>query len=149
MSLEESMKELAESNLQLAKAMTGYAAVMDKYAANYAGAIVTDEAADPDPTPTRKRRTKAEIAADKKAEKEAAAAANEPDPFDDDEPGANEPHPELNLEDVRGVVMALVKRDRDAALAVLKKVGAETISKIDAKDFQKVVDLCAKECLTT
>lgn len=158
MSLEESMKELATSNLTLAKAMTAYAAVMDKYAATYGDALkgggtpaATDDATpDADPAadkPARTRRTKAQIAADKKAEKEAAAAGVSLDPFADEEEEEEEEE-ELTLEDVREVVMALSKKDRDAALGVLKKVGAETISKIEPKNFQKVIDLCAEAGIT-
>lgn len=142
MTIEASLAALAESNLTLAAAMNNYAAVMTKYAGITVSNVASapGDAAPAAAEPTKgKRRTKAEIAADEAAAKAAAAspAAEDADPFAEDEPTK-----EYTLEDVRAHVMALSKQDREAALGVLKKVGAETISKIEPKSFEKVIELC-------
>jgi hypothetical protein len=155
MSLEDSMSTLAASNLKLAESMNRYATVMENIAAgNPDRVIVANVASGEAPVsttdkPKGKRRTQAEIAADAKAEADALRDANksdEIDPFAEDEPAAAAK--EITLDDVRGLLMKLKDKDIDAAKAVLKAVGAETISKIDAKSFGKVVDLCKKEGVT-
>jgi hypothetical protein len=159
MSLEDSMSTLAASNLKLAESMNRYATVMENIAAGNPDRVVvanvttearTGGSVDGAEKPKGTRRTKAQIDADAKAEADALRAdtkTEELDPFAEDEPAATTKK-EVTLDDIRGLLMAVKDKDRDAAIKILKAVGAETISKIDAKSFDKVIALAAKEGVT-
>jgi hypothetical protein len=164
------MKDLAESNRELASAMRNYAGVMqgiaDKNPTHIVAAPqITNNAADAGPTPEaakekgkggRKSQADKDAAAkaDTKAQAGAAAdadpfaadtnGADEPDPFGSDEPAAAAA-PALTAEAIRGLIIR-VKNEKGEAAAkkVLAHVGVATLSQIKEADYQKVVDFCAR-----
>lgn len=149
MSLEESMLKLAESNLTLANAQNAHTAGLLKYiefqkSGGTGPAATTTTAADTaaaEPVVEKKTRAKKETAAAPAAEVEVEA-----DPFADEEAAPEEV--ELTAEVIRALVMKVKDVNKDHALALLKKVGAETVSKIDPKAYPKVVELAAKVGVT-
>jgi predicted component of type VI protein secretion system len=147
MSLEEALKDQAEASRELASAMRYYADTLRAVAAGNPGQVVApNNAADTAATEDKPAKGgRGRKAAEPKEEPK--AAASEPDPFgEEEEEAAGEP--ELTADAIRGLVMKVKEKNKDHALALLKKIGAETISKIDPKDYQKVVELAAKVGVT-
>lgn len=151
MSLEDSMKALADSNIVLAKALTGYAEVVTAntevlksiHASGgvaFVGAseAVAAGAADAAGKPGRKPRTTP------------AASTPEPepenDPFADDEP---ETAKELTADDIKALLLKVrdkggEKKNEAAARKIMEAVGAASIGKIAPKDYAKVAELAEK-----
>lgn len=143
MSLEDAMNNLAT-------AMNRYAGVMENISKSNPTTLAAATGG------TTAATDKPKTAKEKKAEAEAAAAAaaadagggSEPDPFAEEGEEGNDEKPELTAEVIRGLVMKVKEKNKDHALALLKKVGAETVSKIDPKQYEKVVELAAKVGVT-
>ena len=139
MSLEESMKELAESNLALAKAMNGYAKVITEHGTQ---AVVSGKPAkdDPDAGSSSKPQTAAEKkaakAAAEKAAKEAAKDEGDDDGFDDDDTGSKT----YTHEEVKALLVQVknTNGDKEEALDLIRPLGYQTIPSIQEKDFAKV-----------
>lgn len=152
MSIEESMKAQADAMNNLANAMNRYAGVMEAIANNNPSHIVAPAAGSEANTPPEtaaatetKRRGRKPAAAAAADTAPPAAAAAEADPFGDDGDAFGEEPKTYTAEDIRALVIKLKNQDKDAALAVLKAVGVSTLGQIGEKDYQKVVDLCAKK----
>lgn len=158
MSLEQSMQDLAASNLELAAAMRNYAGVMQSIASSKPTELVAPTATDatdatPETPAMRKRRTKAEIEADAKAEADALRASQgadageeEADPFADEEPAAPKA---ITKDDVRTLILAVKNtKGDDVAKKLLEKLGVKTLGTITEKDYPKVVELCGKVGVT-
>lgn len=150
MSIEESINKLADSQNNLASAMTHYATVMQNIASGNPSTIVAPtgaaDAGGADAGDTGKK-PRGRAAAAAKAAEAAKGAAAEPDPFGDDA-GAADAEPELTAEVIRKVVLAVKEKNKDHALGLLKKIGVSTLAQIEEKDYQKVVDLAAKVGVT-
>lgn len=172
MSLEESMSTLAESNNRLAAALDKYAGVIEGLASangvafaggtpvasgnSDAGSDAGSEGATG--TTKRKRRTAAEIAADAKAEADKLAGktadgdgSNEPDPFGDDADPFGDAEPEkpaLTADSIRALVLKVRDKDKALATGLLKKLGVDTLAKIEPAQYEKVVELAGKVGVT-
>lgn len=158
MSIEETMKLQADAMNNLAAAMNNYASVMQAVAAGNPGSVVAPAAAAGQPTtdaapPEKKKggrppKDKTPPAAD--AIDEAANAFGEgeaeEDPFGE-EPAAPA-QKALTAEDIRGLVLKVKAKNKDHALALLKKIGVSTLGQIQEKDFEKVVELAGKVGVT-
>lgn len=160
MSLEESMKDLAESNRELAGAMRNYAAVMQGIADRNPDHIVTPSAtAETSAADTADKPAKGKGGRKSQADKDAAAKADvkaqagEADPFaeggEEVDPFAEESEtpaaPVLNAEAIRGLVLRVkTEKGDEAAKKVLAHVGVKTLGQIKEDDYQKVVDFCAR-----
>lgn len=150
MSIEESINKLADSQNALASAMTNYANVMQAIAAGNPSSIVAPTGGDntgtgPGTDAPAEKKPRGRAAANAKAA--AAAAAAEPDPFGDDA-GGEEAEPELTADVIRKVVLKVKDKNKDHALALLKKIGVDTLSKIEEKDYPKVIELAGKVGVT-
>ena len=148
MSLEESMKALAESNLKLAAAQEHYAGVIEKF-----GSLVVASpgaAAADTPTKTEAAGKPLTAAQKKKAEKEAAdkAAAGGDGGFGDDDgfgnEGAGGDEPEVPEKLTSDQVKAKLLEVRDAygdkapALKIINDLGYSAIPDVKPADFKKV-----------
>lgn len=159
MSLEESMKAQADAMNNLANAMNRYATLMEKVAAAGGLSLPAPTApSDPTPTPepsaaaTTPKATRGRKATTEKATTPAANA--EVDAFEEGgDTGAEEdPFGEaaapaakaITAEDIRTVVLKVKEKNKDHALKLLAAVGVTTLSQIQEKDYQKVIDLAKK-----
>lgn len=148
MSIEDTLSKLADSQNALASAMTNYANVMQAIAAGNPSSIVAPTGGDNTGTGSdapAEKKPRGRAAANAKAA--AAAAAAEPDPFGDDA-GGEEAEPELTADVIRKVVLKVKDKNKDHALALLKKIGVDTLSKIEEKDYPKVIELAGKVGVT-
>lgn len=144
MSLEDSMKELAASNLTLAKAFDHYAGVIEKFGLKIEAANgEAPKAAAADKTTT----TKATKAANKKAEEKPAD-----DGFGGDDGFGDDPDPDVPDKITPDMMKAKVLEVRnaygsaDVARALVKEVcGAEAIPDIKKDDYAKVWAACDKK----
>lgn len=153
MSLESAMEKLAVAMTGYAEKMQamldqGVVLIVDAKHPAVAGGTPAAPAEDAGtPEKTRKRRTQAEMKADEKIEAAKAAASAEPeavDPFADEVEDEEEQRV-ITAEDIRTLVMGVKeKKGQETALKVIKAVGAETLGKIAAKDYARVVELCGK-----
>ena len=153
MSLEESMKSLAESNLKLAAAQERYAGVIEKFGSlvvatnGEAATVATPAKTDKPPTAAEK---KAAAAAAKKAAEAAAAAS---DGFGGDDAGSDgfggddaggEGEPEVPEKLTSDQVKAKLLEVRDAygdkapALKIINDLGYSAIPDVKPADFKKV-----------
>lgn len=158
MSLEASMSALAEANLALAQALTGYAAVIDKYALKIeavGGNVAAAAAAEvkPDTKPATKPQTAAEkkaAAAAKKAAEEAAAKADDGGFGDDGFGGGAEDTVEVPDKLTGDQVKAKLLEVRDAygdkapALKIINDLGYNAIPDVKPADFAAVWVACEK-----
>lgn len=139
---------LEDAMLKLAASMDRYAGVLENISnsnpTQIAVATGGTASADAGKPAGRKGKGGAAAAADTAAD---AGAGSEPDPFAEEEEAGNE-EVELTAEVIRGLVMKVKDKNKDHALALLKKVGAETVSKIDPKMYPKVVELAGKVGVT-
>ena len=139
---------LEDAMLKLAASMDRYAGVLEGIAnSNPTQIAVATGGAAADATPAtsgRGRKKKDEAPAAAPAAEE---AVEEADPFAD-EAEEEEAAPELTAETIRALVMKVKDKDKNTALALLKKVGADTVAKIDPKQYPKVVELAAKVGVT-
>ena len=146
MSLEETMKDLADSNRELAAAQKFYAGVIQKFGLKIEGTNegTTAEAADEKAAPAADKKPKGRPA---KAATKAAPVPEEED--DDDGMGEDEDEDEeseLTREDVKNKLKEVIEAtdDRKAASAIFKNLGYASVADIAEKDFQKVYDLAVK-----
>jgi hypothetical protein len=167
MSLEESMKDLAESNRELAAAMRNYAGVMQGIANKNPDHIVTPPAAastteaattEAAAPPKGKGGRKSQADKDAAAKADVKAQSGEADPFAEGNTNAGEEEdpfadssevaasaPKIDANAIRGLILR-VKSEKgdDAALKVLAHVGVKTLGQIKEPDYQKIVDFCAR-----
>lgn len=141
MSLEDAMNNLAT-------AMNRYADTMDRISNSNPTQIAVAAGGSTEAAPAADKGKPGRKKKEDTAEAAPAAAAAEPDPFADDAGEEEEAAPELTAEVIRGLVMKVKDKNKDHALALLKKVGAETVSKIDPAQYPKVVELAAKVGVT-
>ena len=136
---------LEESMLKLAASMDRYADTLDRISKSNPTQIAvatggtageTAEAPVADKKPGRGKAKAVEAAPEPEA-------AEEVDPFAD-EAAEEEAAPELTAEVIRALIMKVKEKNKDHAMAIIKKVGADTISKIDPKQYEKVVELAGK-----
>lgn len=152
MSLEDSMKALAESNLKLAAAQEHYASVIQKFG-SLVVASAGDGAAAATPTKTDAATTKPLTAAQKKkaekeaAERAAAEATGADAGFGDDDGFGNEgggDEPEVPEKLTSDQVKAKLLEVRDAygdkapALKIINDLGYSAIPDVKPADFKKV-----------
>lgn len=153
MSLEDSMKALADSNIVLAKALTGYAEVVTAntevlksiHASGGVAFVGASEAvaAGAAATAGKGGRKAKETPA---ASTPAADPEPENDPFADDEPEAAK---ELTADDIKALLLKVrdkggEKKNEAAARKIMEAVGAASIGKIAPKDYAKVAELAEK-----
>jgi hypothetical protein len=144
MSIEEKIDTLAGAMNNLAGAMTHYATVMQNIASGNPSAIVAPTG---DATAAADTAAKTPGKRGPKPKAETAPAPTEPDPFADDGDAAGS-EPELTADVIRKVVLAVKAKNKDHALGLLKKIGVDTLSKIEEKDYPKVIELAAKVGVT-
>lgn len=154
MSLEESMKDLAESNRELAKAQRYYAGVIEKFGlkveSDNTGKTPAPAASTPEKAP--KTETAAQKKAREKAEKEAKAKKDEDDGFgdepeqQDEQEDEDEIPSELTLDIVKAKLFEVKDAygDKTPALAIIQKLGYDAIPNVKAKDFEKVYRAAVK-----
>jgi len=154
MSLEDSMKELAASNLKLATSFDRYADVVEKY-----GLQIREANGDAAPaTPAKETKPAAAAASGGKGGKAKPAAAKPAaetkddddagdDGFGDDNGGDDDGMPtELTAEIIKAKLFEVKDSygDKEPALAIIRKLGYNAIPDVKAKDFEKVYKACVK-----
>ena len=151
MSLEDSMKTLAESNLKLAAAMDNYAATIEKFGSMVvaqpgdAPAAATEKAAPAEKAPATKGKGRGKAAT--KAEPEAKAddddaGFGEDDGFD----GEAEVPEKLTGDQVKAKLLEVrdAYGDKAPALKIINDLGYNAIPDVKAADYQKVWAACEK-----
>lgn len=138
MSLEESMKELAESNLTLAKSLSRYAEVVEKYGLKIESA--NNGGAEPEGKPEKAPKEEKQTPAQKKAAEKAAAAAKagkDDDGFDDKPPKKTK---KLTHDDVKAKLLEIrdAAGDKQPALDLIGEHGYSAIPDIQEKDFDAI-----------
>lgn len=140
MSLEESMKELAESNLTLAKSLSRYAEVVEKYGLKIESA--NNGGAEPEGKPEKAPKEEKQTPAQKKAAEKAAAAAKA---AKDDDDGFDAPAPakkakKLTHDDVKAKLLEIrdAAGDKQPALDLIGEHGYSAIPDIQEKDFDAI-----------
>lgn len=151
MSLEESMKALAESNLKLAAAQEHYAGVIEKF-----GSLVVASAGDGAATPTKADAAPATSKGGKgkggKGKTDPAPEAKNDDAGfgDDDGFGGEDGEPEVPEKLTADQVKAKLLEVRDAygdkapALKIINDLGYSAIPDVKPADFKKVWTACEK-----
>lgn len=152
MSLEDSMKTLAESNLKLAAAMDSYAATIEKF-----GSMVVAQPGDAPAAATEKAAPAEKAPAKKAAAKKAAAKKAEPETQADDaglgdddgfggEGGEAEVPEKLTGDQVKAKLLEVrdAYGDKAPALKIINDLGYNAIPDVKAADYQKVWAACEK-----
>ena len=141
MSLEESMKELAESNLKLAKSFDRYADVIQKFGLK----IENDNAgktpagdAEPEEKPAGKAAGKGKPAG--KAAGKPAAGKGDDDGFGDEEEKPAGKAKKLTHDDVKAKLLEIrdAAEDKEPALAIIREYGYDSIPTIKEKDYAAI-----------
>lgn len=152
MSIENTLQNLVDSQNNLAAAMNRYASVMESIAAlgpshiitppatNAAAATESEPAATEKATRGRKPKAEKEAPAATQTEADPFAEGGEADPFGDDEPAA----PKHTAESIKALLLQVKDKNKDHALAILKKIGVSSIGQIAEKDYAQVAELAAK-----
>lgn len=137
MSLEESMKELAESNLTLAKSLSRYAEVVEKYGLKIESAN-SGGGAEPEGKPEKALKEEKQTAAQKKAAAAAAAKAGKDDDGFDDKPSKKTK--KLTHDDVKAKLLEIrdAAGDKQPALDLIGEHGYSAIPDIQEKDFDAI-----------
>ena len=143
MSLEESMKDLADANRELAAGLREYAGVIKKVGLKALGKADSEEEEEegaPKPKASKSTATKSTAAksATKKSAPKEEEEEEEEDPFGENE--EEEEEEEVTLDDVKAALIALRDKtgDKEAPLAVMGKFGYKKVPDIQSKDFAKV-----------
>ena len=144
MSLEESMKDLADANRELAAGLREYAGVIKKVGLKALGKADSEEEEEegaPKPKASKSTATKStatKSATKKSAPKDEGEEEEEEDPFGENE--EEEEEEEVTLDDVKAALIALRDKtgDKEAPLAVMGKFGYKKVPDIQSKDFAKV-----------
>ena len=139
MSLEDSMKELAASNLKLAASFDRYADVVEKYGLKIEQANTAPAAADeaaPSKPPKAEKPPKASKGGKAKAEPEKAA---DNDGFDEDEK-PSKPKKELTHDEVKAILLKIkeISGSKEPAINIIAEYGYSGIPQIQAKDFEAI-----------
>ena len=149
MSLEESMKEVAESNRELAESNRELAAAQLEYAKTIreygtrtlvgAGKPSKGDADEEKPKPQTAAEKKAAKAAADKAAKDAAKDEGDDDGFDDDDAGSKT----YTHDEVKALLVQVknTNGDKEEALDLIRPLGYQTIPSIQEKDFAKVAKI--------
>ena len=140
MSLEESMKDLAESNRELAAAQRYYAGVIEKF-----GLKVESENEGKAPAAAAAaKESKPAAGKGKSKPADPPAAAKEDDGFGDDEGGEDEIPKELNADIIKAKLFEVKDAygDKAVALKIIQDLGYNAIPDVKAKDYEKVYKLC-------
>jgi len=150
MSLEESMKELAESNTKLAKALNRYADVIETNGVGVVSQAAKGKtaAADEEDEPAPKSKGKAAAAAEKPAAKSKAKAA----PADEDDDGLDsKPAPKgkakkaITFDEVKAKLLEVKEiGGREAAAEIFGEYGYSSLNNVQEKDYQAIFDDAVK-----
>ena len=146
MSLEDSMKTLAESNLKLAAAMDNYAATIEKFGSMVVAQPGVAAEPSPEPEPAEKPAPAAKKAAAKKAEPEAKADDDAGFGEDDGFDGEAEVPEKLTGDQVKAKLLEVrdAYGDKAPALKIINDLGYNAIPDVKAADYQKVWAACEK-----
>ena len=144
MSLEDSMKTLAESNLKLAAAMDNYAATIEKF-----GSMVVAQPGDAPAAATEKAAPAEKAPATKgKGRGKAATKADDDAGFSDDDgfDGEAEVPEKLTGDQVKAKLLEVrdAYGDKAPALKIINDLGYNAIPDVKAADYQKVWAACEK-----
>lgn len=150
MSLEDSMKTLAESNLKLAAAMDSYAATIEKFGSMVvaqpgdAPAAATEKAAPAEKAPATKGKGRGKAATKAEPETTGDDGAAEGDGFGDE--GAAEVPDKLTADQVKAKLLEVrdAYGDKAPALKIINDLGYNAIPDVKPADFQKVWAACEK-----
>lgn len=148
MSLEESMKELAESNTKLAKALNRYADVIETNGVGVVSQAAKGKAAaDEEDEPAPKAKGKA-AAAEKPAAKSKAkaAAADEDDDGLDSKPAPKgKAKKAITFDEVKAKLLEVKEiGGREAAAEIFGEYGYSSLNNVQEKDYQAIFDDAVK-----
>ncbi len=141
MSLEESMKELAASNRELAAAQTHYASVIERFGlkieSSNEGKTAPAAASDEKPAKGKPGR--------KPKVEPAETQTDDDDGVGDDDGGSDVPD-NLTAADVKAKLLEVkdAHGDKKFALDILKEYGYKAIGEVQPKDFKAVYADCVK-----
>lgn len=152
MSLEDSMKTLAESNLKLAEAMDNYAGIIEKFGSMVvaqpgdAPAAATEKAAPAEKAPATKGKGRGKAATKAEPETKADDAGFGDDDGFGGEGGEAEVPEKLTGDQVKAKLLEVrdAYGDKAPALKIINDLGYNAIPDVKAADYQKVWAACEK-----
>lgn len=145
MSLEDSMKDLADSNRELATALSTYAKVVEKYGlkleTDNSGKATVAEQEKGGKAEKPEKAEKPKTAAQKKADEKAAAAKKDDDDgFGDEEDKAPKRKKPLTHDDVKAKLLEIrdAADSKEPALELIGEFGYDSIPTIKEKDYEGI-----------